>query len=203
MREFFGEAQHEFKLALARNTLLPAVLPVGNGRHADAEKCGYLGRPAELLDDDFGLEHVRDYSMLEADSSSILRRPYGTIRGMTSIGERITARLDELKPAGKDVAGLAGYCGVTPSAVYQWKNDETELIATNLVRAAEYLETHCQWLVLEKGPKDRRIKASDLEPDEEALIINYRRLSPEDQHAMSITVHALVQKGDSQRGRKP
>lgn len=119
-----------------------------------------------------------------------------------TLGERIGQRLKELDETGKNVAGLAVACGVTPSAVYQWMDGTSKgMKPENLVVTADYLQTHERWLVFGQGPKDRRVKMTDLEPDEEALIQDYKRLAPEEQEAILKTVTNLANRLKQRRGR--
>lgn len=140
--------------------------------------------------------------MLQIESSSILSMHSVTIHPMT-LGERIDLRLSELKEAGKSVAGLAGACGVTPSAVYQWINGDSKgLKPENLVTAAGYLQTHCQWLVFERGPKDRRMRAPDLSEVEQVLVESFRALTPEEARVFLQTVTNLANRSGKRKKGK-
>jgi transcriptional regulator with XRE-family HTH domain len=120
-------------------------------------------------------------------------RDGGEIIPFMSIGRRIQARLEELEPKGVTVAVLAQACGVTPSAVYQWISGDTKgLKPENLVKTADVLRVHIRWLVFERGPKERAIRVSDLEPDEDALITAYRALDDGQKKAMLATVQHLA-----------
>jgi transcriptional regulator with XRE-family HTH domain len=120
-------------------------------------------------------------------------RDGGEIIPFMSMGRRIQACLDELEPKGVTVAVLAQACGVTPSAVYQWISGDTKgLKPENLVKTADVLRVHIRWLVFERGPKERAIRVSDLEPDEDALITAYRALDDGQKKAMLATVQHLA-----------
>jgi transcriptional regulator with XRE-family HTH domain len=120
-------------------------------------------------------------------------RDGGEIIPFMSMGRRIQACLDELEPKGVTVAVLAQACGVTPSAVYQWISGDTKgLKPENLVKTADVLRVHVRWLVFERGPKERAIRVSDLEPDEDALITAYRALDDGQKKAMLATVQHLA-----------
>ena len=120
-------------------------------------------------------------------------RDGGEIIPFMSMGRRIQACLDELEPKGVTVAVLAQACGVTPSAVYQWISGDTKgLKPENLVKTADVLRVHIRWLVFERGPKERAIRVSDLEPDEDALITAYRVLDEREKKAMLVTVQHLA-----------
>jgi transcriptional regulator with XRE-family HTH domain len=120
-------------------------------------------------------------------------RDGGEIIPFMSMGRRSQACLDELEPKGVTVAVLAQACGVTPSAVYQWISGDTKgLKPENLVKTADVLRVHIRWLVFERGPKERAIRVSDLEPDEDALITAYRALDDGQKKAMLATVQHLA-----------
>lgn len=115
-----------------------------------------------------------------------------------SLGRRLKARLEEKALAPLD---LAQACGVTRSAVYQWfSGDIKNLRPENLVAASDLLGVHIRWLVLEKGPKERGAKVTDLEPEEADLLREYRRLEPGQKEAIRATVGALVARERKKRG---
>lgn len=96
-----------------------------------------------------------------------------------SMKSRIKQRMDEL---GLGVAETAKGI-VSKSAVYQWLDGSTEPGVLAIVKLADKLKTYEKWLVTGAGPKERGPLVA-LDPEEAALLLAYKDLSPDTKEAV-------------------
>jgi transcriptional regulator with XRE-family HTH domain len=116
-----------------------------------------------------------------------------------TISKRLKERREEL---GEDVAALAKYCGVTPSAVYAWESGDTKgLKPANLVCAAEFLKTYEKWLATGEGPQVRALRSDELSEEESTLLFDLRDLTDDQKTGMKITISELAKLSRKKRGR--
>lgn len=111
-----------------------------------------------LLSQWFISAHAGEVSILARQQSSIVAFNCGTIKAMSTYGERLGMALDW---SGRSGAELARHLGVTKSAVYQVIGGQSAgMSAANSARAAKWLNVDHFWLATGEGAS----KSTDLSP---------------------------------------
>ena len=97
-----------------------------------------------------------DYAKLEGEYIDLMRKYVELQRKTKSLSVPTNTLPDRLHIAicekGCTQKALAAACGVTPSAVGQWRGSTTKSIdAVNALHAAAFLGVRVEWLILGEG----------------------------------------------------